>query len=58
MLRRYLVDEGFLQRADGIYWRSGGTVVLEAARGGYGRVASPAASRSSVTSSSTRLPRR
>ena len=25
-LRRYLVDEGFLDRADGVYWRSGGTV--------------------------------
>jgi len=25
-LRRYLVDEGFLTRADGLYWRSGGTV--------------------------------
>ena len=25
-LRRYLVDEGFLDRADGDYWRSGGTV--------------------------------
>lgn len=25
-LRRYLVDEGFLDRADGQYWRSGGTV--------------------------------
>ena len=25
-LRRYLVDEGFLDRADGLYWRSGGTV--------------------------------
>lgn len=24
--RRYLVDEGFLDRADGDYWRSGGTV--------------------------------
>jgi hypothetical protein len=27
MLRRYLVDEGFLDRADGVYWRIGGTVV-------------------------------
>ncbi len=27
-LRRYLVDEGFLDRADGSYWRSGGTVDL------------------------------
>jgi hypothetical protein len=26
-LRRYLVDEGFLSRADGEYWRSGGTVL-------------------------------
>jgi hypothetical protein len=25
-LRRYLVDEGFLDRAGGQYWRSGGTV--------------------------------
>ena len=25
-LRRYLVDERFLDRADGVYWRSGGTV--------------------------------
>jgi hypothetical protein len=25
-LRRYLVDEGFLSRANGEYWRSGGTV--------------------------------
>jgi len=25
-LRRYLVDEGFLDREDGWYWRSGGTV--------------------------------
>jgi hypothetical protein len=25
-LRRSLVDEGFLARADGEYWRSGGTV--------------------------------
>jgi hypothetical protein len=25
-LRRYLVDEGFLSREAGIYWRSGGTV--------------------------------
>jgi hypothetical protein len=28
MLRRYLVDEGFLARSEGIYWRTGGTVVL------------------------------
>jgi hypothetical protein len=25
-LRRYMVDEGFLERADGQYWRAGGTV--------------------------------
>ena len=25
-LRRYLVDEGFLDRADGQYWRTGGSV--------------------------------
>jgi len=25
-LRRYLVDEGFLSREGGVYWRSGGTV--------------------------------
>jgi hypothetical protein len=25
-LRRYLVDEAFLTRADNIYWRTGGTV--------------------------------
>lgn len=25
-LRRYLIDEGFLTRADGSYWRSGGRV--------------------------------
>ena len=24
-IRRYLVDEGFLERRDGFYWRSGGT---------------------------------
>ena len=26
-LRRYLVDEEFLSRSDGFYWRSGGTVL-------------------------------
>jgi hypothetical protein len=26
-LRRYLVDEEFLSRSDGLYWRSGGTVL-------------------------------
>lgn len=30
-LRRYLVDEGFLSRAEGEYWRSGGTVPPPAA---------------------------
>lgn len=30
-LRRYLVDDGFLSRADGLYWRSGGTVPISAA---------------------------
>ncbi len=25
-VRRHLVDEGFLDRRDGYYWRSGGTV--------------------------------
>ena len=25
-LRRYLVEEGFLDRAEGLYWRSGGSV--------------------------------
>lgn len=25
-LRRYLVENGFLDRADNVYWRSGGTV--------------------------------
>lgn len=25
-LRRYLVDEEFLSRADGVYWRTGGSV--------------------------------
>lgn len=27
-LRRYLVDEGFLSREDGVYWRSGGTFLV------------------------------
>jgi len=27
-LRRYLVDEGLLSRADGVYWRTGGYVEL------------------------------
>ena len=25
-LRRYLVDDGFLDRTDNVYWRSGGSV--------------------------------
>jgi DNA-binding transcriptional ArsR family regulator len=29
-LRRHLVDEGFLERADQVYWRAGGTVELAA----------------------------
>lgn len=28
-LRRYLVENGFLTREDGVYWRSGGTVHLD-----------------------------
>lgn len=28
-LRRFLVDEGMLSRAAGIYWRSGGTVLVD-----------------------------
>lgn len=28
-LRRYLVDEGFLERREGFYWRAGGTFELE-----------------------------
>lgn len=28
-LRRYLVDEGFLDREAGVYWRSGGSVIDE-----------------------------
>jgi hypothetical protein len=31
VLRRYLVDEGFMSRQAGIYWRSGGTVDLDPA---------------------------
>lgn len=29
MLRRYLVDEGFLDRRSGTYWRAGGTYPLD-----------------------------
>jgi hypothetical protein len=28
-LRRYLVDEGFMERRDGFYWRSGGTFEVD-----------------------------
>lgn len=28
-LRRYLVDEEFLERRDGFYWRAGGTVDVD-----------------------------
>jgi hypothetical protein len=28
-LRRFLVDEGFLDRAEGLYWRSGGTFPVD-----------------------------
>jgi hypothetical protein len=28
-LRRYLVDEGFLSRDAGVYWRTGGSVDLD-----------------------------
>jgi hypothetical protein len=28
-LRRFLVDEGFMQREAGVYWRAGGTVDLD-----------------------------
>ncbi|OFE15722.1 transcriptional regulator [Humibacillus sp. DSM 29435] len=30
-LRRYLVEEGFLDRAEGQYWRAGGTTVADPA---------------------------
>jgi hypothetical protein len=30
-LRRYLVDEGFLERRDGFYWRAGGTFDIDSA---------------------------
>jgi hypothetical protein len=33
-LRRYLVDEGFLTRAEGVYWRTGGRVGPSAGSGG------------------------
>lgn len=28
-LRRYLIDEGFLDRSGGEYWRIGGTVAMD-----------------------------
>ena len=28
-LRRYLVDEGFMARADGVYWRIGGSLEVD-----------------------------
>lgn len=28
-LRRYLVDEGFMERRQGFYWRAGGTFEIE-----------------------------
>ena len=42
-LRRYLVDEQFLSRSDGEYWRSGGTVLPDtgAARTGPPDTAPP-----------------
>ncbi|HTW07398.1 MAG TPA: DUF2087 domain-containing protein [Acidimicrobiales bacterium] len=30
-LRRYLVDEGFMDRDGGVYWRAGGTFVVDRA---------------------------
>ena len=33
-LRRYLVDEGFMQREQGTYWRTGGTVDVDDPSGG------------------------
>ena len=33
-LRRYLVDEGFMQREQGVYWRTGGTVDVDDSSGG------------------------
>jgi hypothetical protein len=32
-LRRYLVENGFLDRADNVYWRSGGTFDVEPGHG-------------------------
>ena len=33
-LRRYLVEEGFLERRDGQYWRAGGTIEYDEEAGG------------------------
>jgi hypothetical protein len=41
-LRRYLVDEGFMKRERGVYWRSGGTVDVGDGRGGGPGEAGPA----------------
>src|SRR3954467_10266129 len=64
-LRRYLVEEGFLDRAEGVYWRSGGTVD----RGGHpanepraqrkpsaslSQLSAPSASRPSSTAAAVR----
>lgn len=27
-LRRYLIDEGFMERQDGMYWRTGGATAI------------------------------
>jgi hypothetical protein len=35
-LRRYLVDEEFMRRDQGVYWRTGGTVDVEGPGGGPG----------------------
>jgi hypothetical protein len=35
-LRRYLVDEGFMRRDQGVYWRTGGTVDVDGPGGGPG----------------------
>lgn len=35
-LRRYLVDEGFLSREAGVYWRTGGTVEVHGTGGESG----------------------
>jgi hypothetical protein len=40
VLRRYLVDEGFMKREQGVYWRSGGTVDVQDSRDGPGEAGS------------------